>query len=555
MTDTNQLEQELIWRRCADDFAHFCETYWHIPVPGQKKVKLDFAERPYQIDFAKELQKNELVLVLKARQIGLTTIAAAYAFWTAFFREDMPWMLVSAGEEAAKRAITRLKYGYTRLPAWMKERGPEVTTWAGQMLGFENNSKIEALPSTAAAGRGDSVYGVIFDEAAHMVDAASVFGALDPLTYGIMIVFSTAKGMGNAFHNWWLLSQSDDSPWVGAFYPWSAVPGRDQEWSDRTKAKYVGEEWLFYQEYPSTPEEAFAKSGQVAISADLLDMQDWREPEARWRWMPHQRQFEMMEDGDVDDVTLRLWQPPEVERDENNRVVRHPNYVIACDTAEGLEHGDFNAISVWNANTMEEVAAMETRFPIEYLGELLEELGNQFYNALIIIERNNTGLVPITYLSKEVGYPRLFRMPDYGKRKWGKRTERYGWRTGVDTKPKMIHDFTRALRQGWVDVHNERFRLQMQTYVRDGRGSYNATPGNHDDAIIASLIGYQGVLDIGEYPTIFHDTEMHVPTWKDLLEAELMNQDIMTSKNPLEVPIGQKPSATGRVRRSITLAP
>jgi hypothetical protein len=551
--DQQQLEQELMFRRCEEDFRFFCETFWHIPVPAKKKVKLNFEARPYQVDFAKDLQANELVLVLKARQIGLTTIAAAYAFWTAFFREDHPWMLVSAGEEAAKRAITRLKYGYTRLPQWMKDRGPEVTTWAGQMLGFDNNSKIEALPSTAAAGRGDSVYGVIFDEAAHMVDANSVFGALDPLTYGIMIVFSTAKGMGNWFHSRWIESQKKGSPWVGVFFPWSAVPERDQAWYEKTKLKYAGEMWLFYQEYPNTPEEAFAKSGQVAIGADLMDQQDWREEEARWRWLPHEQRFELMEDLEDDDVMLRLWAPPEVERDETGRAIRDPNYVIFCDTAEGLEHGDFNAISVWNANTLEEVAAMETRYPIEYMGELLEELGYQFHTALVVIERNNTGLVPVTYLAKVARYPRLYRMQDIGKRKHGKRSERYGWRTDVSTKPKMVHDFRKALGDGHILIHNERFRIQMQTYVRDGKGSYNATSGNHDDAIIATLGAYQGVLDVGQYPTIFYDEESTQPTWRDVIEVELMNQHLLTTRNPLEAPIGQKPAVTGDVKRSITL--
>lgn len=551
--DQQQLEQELIFRRCAEDFDYFCKTFWHIPVPGKKKVLLDFEERPYQVDFADVLLREELVLVLKARQIGLTTIAAAYAFWTAFFREDHPWMLVSAGEEAAKRAITRLKYGYTRLPAWMKERGPEVTTWAGQMIGFDNNSKIEALPSTAAAGRGDSVYGVIFDEAAHMVDANSVFGALDPLTYGIMIVFSTAKGMGNWFHSRWLESQKAGSPWIGVFFPWSAVPTRDQAWYDKTKAKYTGEEWLFFQEYPNTPEEAFAKSGQVAISADLLNLQDWCPEEARWRWLPHERRFELMDDLEEDDVMLRLWAPPEVERDENGRAVRDPNYVIFCDTAEGLAHGDFNAISVWDANTHEEVAVMETRYPIEYLGELLEELGYQFFTALIVIERNNTGLVPVTYLAKDARYPRLYRMQDTGRRKNMKRSERYGWRTDVSTKPKMVHDFRKALADGDAQIHNERFRIQMQTYVRDGKGSYNATAGNHDDAIIATLGGWQGVLDVGQYPTIFYDEESSQPTWRDVIELELYNTHLMTTRHPLETPIGRKPAPTGEVRRSITL--
>jgi hypothetical protein len=277
-----------------------------------------------------------------------------------------------------------------------------------------------------------------------------------------------------------------------------------------------------------------------------MNQQDWRPPEARWRWLPFQREFVLMEEHEQDDVCLRLWEAPTVERDEQNRVVRHPNYVIFCDTAEGLEHGDYNAISVFNANTMEEVAAMETRYPVEYMGEVLEELAAQYYNALVVVERNNTGLVVVTYLSKEVGYPRLFRMPEYGQRKYSKRSERYGWATTQTTKPKMIHDFTRALRDNKLILHNERFRIQMQTFVRDGKGGYNATAGNHDDALIATLGAYQGVLDVGQYPTIFHDDENFVATWGDVLHAERMDRELNQERHPLEQPIGRSPIPKGQ---------
>ena len=537
MSERADLQAELEWRHCATDFEYFVGKYWYIPTPRDGAQLLNFDNRPYQHGYAKRLADLESNMCgLKARQIGLTTMAVAYAFWTAFFRPDHPWLLVSAGEDPAKRALGRVKYGYARLPAWMKDRGPTLDTKSTTMLAWSNDSKIESLPATAAAGRGDSVFGVIFDEAAHMQDPASVYGALEPLCYGPFIVFSTAKGMGNWFHNIWLDSQMADSEWGGVFYAWDAVPERDQVWYDKTQLKYRGEEWLFYQEYPSTPEEAFAKSGQVAIGDDLLAEQDWTPAIERYRWVGHDHTFEVLGPMEQDDVTLHVWELPQVERDELNRLVRDPNYVIFCDTAEGLSHGDFNAISIWDANTMTEVASMETRYPIEYLGEVLEALGYWYHTALIAVERNNTGLVPIVYLSKEAAYPRLFRMPAMGKRKYGDRTERYGWLTNVQTKPKMVVDFTLALREKKLVMHNERFRIQMQTYVKDGKGSFNAVEGNHDDVIIATLGAWQALLDIGEYPTFFYDEESHVATWADVIAASKGLRPI--EENPLETPIG-----------------
>jgi len=551
LVDQEKVEQELLWRRCRDDFVYFCLNYWKIPVPAQGASPLDFDVRPYQHELANILQDAEMVVVLKARQVGLTTVAVAKAFHMAFFLDDHQWLIVSANEDAARKALGRVKYGYSRLPAWMKERGPELESQSTQKIEWDNGSKIESLPSTAAAGRGDSVYGVIFDEAAHMQDAESVFGALEPLCYGLMIVFSTAHGMGNWFHERWLDSELSDSMWTGVFFPWHVVPGRDQAWYDKKAKLYRGQEWLFFQEYPQSAEEAFAKSGRVAISDKLLEGQDWCSPEFRYKWVAHSQEFVPLDEYEQDDVVLNVWRNPEVVRDSENRVVRQPNYVIFLDSAEGLAHGDYNAISVWDVNRREEVAAMETRFPLEYMGELLEALGYWYKTAIISVERNFTGLVPIMWLTKEANYPRMFRMPAYGKQKHGKRSDTIGWRTDVKTKPKMIHDFARALREDDITMHNDRFRDQMRTFVRDGKGSYNATEGKHDDALIATFGAWQALIDAPDYPTLWFDDEFHVVTWGDVVAMDFSKAQV----NPLETPIGGAQRSAYAVRPSIQLTP
>jgi len=551
IVDQEKIEQELLWRRCRDDFTYFCLNFWKIPVPKTGASPLDFDVRTYQHELAQVLEDSEMIVVLKARQVGLTTVAVAKAFHKAFFFSDHQWLIVSSGEDAAKKALGRVAYGYWRLPAWMRERGPELTGKSSQKLEWNNDSKIESLASTAAAGRGDSVYGVIFDEAAHMQDAESVFGALEPLCYGVMIVFSTAKGMGNWFHERWIDSEMADSMWTGVFFPWHVVPDRDDKWYRDKSLLYRGQEWLFYQEYPSSAEEAFAKSGRVAISDTLLEGQDWCAPEARYKWDAFTTRFVPLDEFEQDDVVLNVWRQPEVIRDTENRVIRKPNYVIFLDSAEGLAHGDFNAVSVWDVNRREEVAAMETRFPLEYMGELLEHLGYWYKTAIISVERNNTGLVPITWLTQQANYPRLFRMPSYGKQKYGKRDQTIGWRTDPKTKPKMIHDFAKALRDDDITMHNERFRDQMRTFVRDGKGSYNATEGKHDDALIATFGAWQALMDAPDYPTLWFDDEFHVVTWGDVVAMDFSKPQV----NPLEAPIGGSGKSAYAVRPSIQLTP
>ena len=92
--------------------------------------------------------------------------------------------------------------------------------------------------------------------------------------------------MGNFFHEIWLDSQRDDSVWTGIFYPWHVVKTRDQEWYDYTKMSFRGREWLFFQEYPSSPEEAFAKSGRIAFTLDSINARfEEIEPAKKYQWI------------------------------------------------------------------------------------------------------------------------------------------------------------------------------------------------------------------------------------------------------------------------------
>lgn len=502
-----ELLQEVQWRLCVEDETYFLTNFMVIPTPKRGRIKIPL--RPAQEAAIEALVNYDLNIILKARQIGYTTIAYGHAFWDAFFHPDRPWLVVSTGETAAKKVIERLKVMYKSLPPWMRERGPKLVTDSKESIAFDNGSRIEALPSTAATGRGDAVYGVIFDEAAHMDKAEEVFGALDPLCYGPMLVISTAKGMGNWFHDKWLDSQTPDSEWHGLFFPWHAVESRDAAWYERTKRKYRGEEWLFYQEYPSTPEEAFARSGRPAVGDDLLAGQDWRVPDARYNYVPQMDGlgvWELWGEAEDSDVMLHVWEEPTVERHEDGRLIRPPNYTLFCDTAEGLDHGDYTAVTVWNANTDECVATLRTRYPIEDLGELLESLGYRYHTALIVVERNNHGMVPLVYLTKSAHYPRVFRMPKLARqiREEARRLD-YGWITSTRTKPKMVADFIKGLRDGRIKLHDSRFRIESSTFVADGKGGYGATTGNHDDLVIAHLGGYQGVLDVGRYPIVWYD--------------------------------------------------
>lgn len=546
-----------MWRRStaptADGFLYFFENIWVVQIPrkGATHPKARLFQRKVAEALMGERLHPLLLIVLKARQIGFTTITMAFAVWWCLFHSDSPWLIASRGEDAAKKNLARAQYGWRRLPSWYVARCPKVTTDTAERLAWDNESRIDSIPASASSGRSDSVFGVLFDEAAHMDNPAELYASLEPLCYGPFIVFSSANGMGGWFHEHCQEAQLPDSAWEFMFCPWWEVEGRDQEWHERTRRKYRGQLWLFYQEYPNDPVEAFAKSGRVAFGADLLALQEWTAPNWRFRW--DGTAFDLkrpLDPGQEDDLELHVWALPTVLRDEKGKTLQRPNYVVFCDTAEGLEKGDWTTIAVWDANLREVVATVKTHYPIEDLDQVLAHLGHLYHVALLLVERNNQGLVPIVGLQKRYRYPRMYRMPDLGARVVGDRTPRYGWITSKASKPKMVHDFLRALRAEEVKVHDPRWRLEAQTFVADGKGGYAASEQNHDDLMIAVIGGWQGVLDVGQYPIVWLDDIEQPPTWADVIGLE-PDQPERHGSSALRIG-GGSPQESG-IRRTITL--
>jgi hypothetical protein len=549
--------RELAWRKAAKEPIWFLEQLWHVLDVDTFEWVL-FKLRDYQREDAEWMaelmgKRRARAIIGKARQIGVTTEAVSLAFHDVFFRKNHPWLIASQGESEAMGTLAeRVKEPYNRLPVWFRERGPALKDQNAERMTFDNGSSIVSIPATGKAGRSKSVYGVLLDEAAWVDNAAELFGSLDSLCYGPMLIFSTGNGMGNFFNVKWADAQRNDSEFECRFHPWWVVPGRGplriledgsitSAWYEREKRKYRGREWEFYQENPASPDEMFAKTGRAALPIDLLQKEmDWREPEYRVNldagWDQKSEAWgEFLTDGVEADNELWVWELPLAERDERGRVTRVPNYVMAADPAEGLAHGDRTSIVVYNANTMEEAAAYRGHYPIEDLGEILALIGRWYYNALALPERNNQGILPIDHLRRLWHYPRIYRVGPLASIPHGDRTPRLGWITNKATKFLLINEFVKALKNGHIMLHDTRFLEEAQTFIADGKGGFSAAGTAYDDHVMGHMIGWKGVLEVGQYPTIFHDDKPKGVTFGQLFAKRSIEPDL------LGAPIGGQP--------------
>src|SRR3989344_4057220 len=131
------------------------------------------------------------------------------------------------------------------------------------------------------------------------------------------------------------------------------------------------------------------------------------------------------------------------------------------------------------------------------------KVAEYFNNALVVLEINNHGLAVLNELSR-LGYMYIFRQRHFDKvtNEW---TRKLGWKTTSVTKPLMIDEFAKALREDEVGLSTAATVSQMLTFVHTdepGRHSMGSESGQRDDRLISAMLAWQGFKDL---PTEFMD--------------------------------------------------
>jgi hypothetical protein len=237
-------------------------------------------------------------VTLKARQLGCSWLAAAYALWSGMFHRGAEVLLTSQTKPDAVELLDKVKFILERLPEWLR---PQVGKDNTQVLEFQGlYSTVRALPSTEKAGRGFTGKLAVADEHAFHQWATENMAAVDPAIEagGQFLACSSANGIGNLFYDLWakgtqrrspvvpeyvdgvgwsfgdrLLEAIEKTPegaWLPVFLPYGVRPGREGDWWERKQQNTVPA-WLIFQEYPRDADEAFVQTGRPVFPKALLD--------------------------------------------------------------------------------------------------------------------------------------------------------------------------------------------------------------------------------------------------------------------------------------------
>lgn len=469
-----QLKQELEWRKCRKDVFYFLEHYWHIRHPARGKILFEL--RGAQRRGLQHWIANRYSLTLKARQIGWSTLVAAYAAWLCIFHSDQQIIFVSRTEREAHKLLAKTKYGWKHLPEWMKRRSPSLTANTLEEMEWDNDSSIASRPSASDPARGESASLIVVDEWAFLPNPEEAWASMEPVADvgGSIIGLSTANGWGEFFHTLWVGAKAGTNQFKGIFEPWHANEDRDADWYEAKKRALPS--WQLAQEYPDNEDEAFIKSGRVVFDVDDLRQIETSVAPRFQVLFKAEKLFEVRPDEHGE---LTVWEGPKVGG----------NYVIGADVAEGLDHGDYSSAHVIDVRSGMVVAHWHGHIAADLFGRVLWALGVWYQDALIIPEANNHGLTTVTEL-RRLGCRRLYRRRpvNSANKKLG---IQYGWATNVTTKPLMIDDLAKALRERAIDLRDEETIAELRTFVRDSKGRMAGSP--FDDRVISLALAVQGI--------------------------------------------------------------
>lgn len=459
--------------RCARDPEYFIMNYCMISHP--QKGLIPFKLRDYQKELLENFLGHQFNIVLKARQLGISTLVAGYVLWLILFRREKNVLTVATKEKTAREIVDKVKKAFWNLPDFIKIS--EVALNNSTTLGFENGSKIQAASTSSDAGRSQAVSLLIIDEAAHVegIDGQDgMWTALAPTLSegGACIALSTPGGAAGWFYDKVIESKNDENNFNLTTLMWDVHPDRDEEWLEEQKKnldrRQIAQEFLC----------DFLASGETVIHPDDLEkIKDKLE-------MEHQ------------DTGMKFYQPKyKTWQDRNYWIWEQPHpekkYLIGADVARG-DSTDYSTFHVLDLNTDTIVAEYQGKIPYEVFAELLYEVGSEYNEALLAVEANTLGTAVLTDLQK-MDYSNIYHSKKTSHEYVNQIDAEHqsgviaGFTNSMKTRPRIVAKMEEYIRNDIITIRSYRLYSELTKFIWSN-GKPQAMSGQNDDLVMAFAI-------------------------------------------------------------------
>jgi len=447
--------QEII--KCGKEPLHFINRYVKIQHPERGTISFDTYD--FQDECVANFIDNRFNVILKSRQLGLSTLVAAYSVWLALFYKDKNILVIATKLSVAMNFIKKVKTAIRSLPTWLVL--PEITGNNKQSVEFSNGSSIKAIPTSDDAGRSEALSLLIVDEAAFVRNFDELWMGLYPTlsTGGRAIILSTPNGVGGQYYDIYQKAESGENPFHAIKLPWDVHPERDDEWFD-TESKNLSEKQIA-QELMCD----FAAAGDTFLTANEIEYIRQTVQPPLERWGPEN--------------AVWVWK----------YALSEHKYLISADVARG-DGSDYSTFHVIDTSESEVVAEFKCKIPPDQFAVVLAEAGKRYGNATIAPESNTYGYAVLMKL-KELNYPAIYFAKEkdrfdvmYGSGNIGKG----GFSTTGTSRPKILTKLEEAIRNKQIILRSSRLYEELKTFIWKGQRA-QAMRGKNDDLVISLAIG------------------------------------------------------------------
>ena len=167
---------KLEYEKCAKSPEYFITKYVYIQMTNGGRGKFILYE--FQKKLLHLLHTRDRLIILKSRQLGITTLSAAYALWLMIFRRDQSILALAPDQEKARNILDKIHFAYDELPGWLlKLAGAESVEKAKLRITLANGSKAVAASGASKSARGKTASFLVLDEAAFIENAEELWGS------------------------------------------------------------------------------------------------------------------------------------------------------------------------------------------------------------------------------------------------------------------------------------------------------------------------------------------------------------------------------------------
>lgn len=443
------------------------------------------------------------IVVLKARQVGISTLVEALLFWDSLVHSDHSSLVVAHTLKSSKMLFRMSRNFHRFLPEAMQQEKRidnvhEIEFDSGSRMQIE----VQGDPRGYTAQRAHLSEFGFFEEPENTL--VSIMQTVPMSVESLVVIESTANGVGNKLHALWQRAvglaldkqvPDDEKGWTPIFIPWfqheeyrlpivnqkhyksfiltseemrfchdhPGVTPEQMKWRRWCiSANLDGDEDRFAVEYPATDQEAFALSGRPAFDTQsVMHYTKAIAESVRKNEMPPHLEIESDPPG-IGKVEI-------VEHERGRlRIFRAPQerctYIVGADPSEGDPGSDHSPLAVLNQQTLDLDATWYGKAPPDLLACHAIDLAKHYHEGLIIGEANSMGIL-FNETLVQIGYPNIYFRKVSPESVAGEVTEKPGFMTTARTREYLFNTLRKYVRMKLGKLPCPHFVQQMQSLV------------------------------------------------------------------------------------------